>query len=55
MKTWYICTILAISSILFYKAWVANDVHTTLAQDPMQNWLAIGIAALLLHSLRRPS
>ena len=42
-----ICGI-ATAFVLFYKVHLLNDLHCTLAQDPLENWIALGIAYILI-------
>lgn len=38
----------SIALALLYKGWAANVVSDTLAADPMELWLALGLAWLLM-------
>ena len=36
-------------AVLLYKVWVTNDVSLSVAADPMEIWIALGITALLMR------
>ena len=37
---------------LLYKVYVANDLSHTIAQDPMELWIAVALAFLLLDNMK---
>jgi dolichyl-phosphate-mannose--protein O-mannosyl transferase len=43
--TWIVQTVFIFA--LLYKVHANNDVTTTLKQDPMENWIALGIVFIL--------
>lgn len=40
---------LLVACALLYKSHIANNAHTSIAEDSIQTWLAIGIAYLLIR------
>lgn len=44
---------MAVVFILFYKVWRLNNVHFNLTQDPLEQWIAIGIAYIICEQLRK--
>lgn len=39
----------AIALIIFAKCYAANDLNDTLWSDPMELWIAVGVAVLLIE------
>lgn len=37
--------------LLLAKVVMANDIHASFRQDPLELWTALGVALLLIHSL----
>ena len=46
---------LFIMILLFIKILMANDIHSSLRNDPMENWVALGMIVLLNNSLKKNS
>lgn len=47
---WLISTLIIVF-VLLYKVSITNDVHATLAQDTLENWIALGVTFILLKQL----
>ena len=42
-----------VAVLMLYKGAVANDITDTLAEDPMELWIALGVSMLLLDRASR--
>lgn len=43
---------LGIAYLILYKVFLANDIKTSFKQDPMENWIALGIGCLILKTVK---
>ena len=50
---WIICGLILIAC-LTTKIWWLNDAHCSLRQDPLDQWIALGIVYLLIDRLPNP-
>jgi hypothetical protein len=49
---WLLARIVVVLVILF-KVFILSDVHNSLAQDPLDQWIAIGICWIIIGQIHK--